>query len=263
MEDVSINENEINTAPINSLVESNEAVSINPTLHEIESETKKVEALLIPVTVVDEKDEMNRLHRGIVGNGRITLIDGIRLGELATNRKASLKRTWGSWVATNLDFDIRTAQNYMRLHKNRVLLLEKYETDSYFGLRDAYRLLAKEAKKRTTPTISEELQDGGALDGGIEIVEAEETGVTLEPENGFEADTVSPTPRVPVLVVDRLTPEQLTQVVELLRELGVDGNSYRVQGEQGEGLRQPFQEELTPDSEGAVEAEDATEVPNE
>jgi len=258
--------------PVNPIpVDLNEDTETDSTVQKIEADDGEAEALqdterapqelatetpLVPVTVVLDGDEMNRLHSNFVGNGRTTLVTGITLGALLTKKKTSMKRgDWVHWVETNLVFDIRMAQTYMKLNKHREALMAKYETDSHLGIKDACRMFAKPSKDAEARTASDEFQVEGAVDGGTEIVEADEADTAPESKNGVEDDDESPSD-LPMLVVDKLTADQLSQVVQLLRDLGVDANSYRVRREQDEDIHSSLQDKPNPSLDDAVVVDD-------
>jgi hypothetical protein len=85
-------------------------------------------------------EQANAAHRRIVSSVQ----DAISIGEFLSVKKAELKHgEWLPWVEANLNFDRRTATNYMRL-------FDKWETVSHLGLSEAYKLLSdtEEEKKR-------------------------------------------------------------------------------------------------------------------
>lgn len=215
------------------------------------------EAPLVPVMVMpSDKDEMNQLHRQMMGDGRTTLMTGMTLGELLTKKKASLKRgDWGKWVEANLVFDIRMAQNYMNLHKNRATLLEKYETAvAHFGVKGACRLLAKPSKKSNNPPT---------LDTG-EIVPANVPIANPTPKNAYQTDSEPPPSQMKELTVPELTPEQSAQVLDVMKDQGIDPAVYELLRARGGVIRlTAMPEEITPDLADAVEQKNSQEVTHE
>lgn len=89
------------------------------------------------------------LHGEIGGLLKTSLKKAIRIGELMTEQKASLKHgEFTPWIKANLPFTDRTARKYMQLYENRELL----KTENVSGLTGAYKLL--EAPK---PTFREQI----------------------------------------------------------------------------------------------------------
>jgi len=62
--------------------------------------------------------EINRLHSEICQAARTTIDKAIRIGELLTEQKASLKHgEWLPWLRDKCEIRERTAHLYMRLAK--------------------------------------------------------------------------------------------------------------------------------------------------
>jgi len=81
--------------------------------------------------------EINQLHGELNSLARTTLDKAVRIGELLTDQKKECGHgKWLPWLEGNVEFDRRTATNYMRIYGER----DKWETISH--LTDAYRLLA-------------------------------------------------------------------------------------------------------------------------
>ena len=93
-------------------------------------------------------EKITALHGEIIGAVTTALSNAIEIGGLLTEQKQATRHgKWGEWVAANLPFDIRTAQNYMRAWKRRDEL--KNENVSY--LSEAYELIERadrQARKR-------------------------------------------------------------------------------------------------------------------
>jgi hypothetical protein len=82
--------------------------------------------------------EIVTLHQEIVGSLKSSLEKAIRIGDLLLKQKEELQHgQFISWVDEHLPFTVRTAQNYMRLFRNKALV--KNETVSH--LTGAYNLL--------------------------------------------------------------------------------------------------------------------------
>ena len=102
--------------------------------------------------------EIVALHGQILTTARTTLDKAIRIGQLLTEQKASLKHgEWLPWVKDNLPFDARTAQNYTRCSGERDRL--KNENVSY--LADAYKMLAEPKEAGQTFSREDVLERAG------------------------------------------------------------------------------------------------------
>lgn len=86
--------------------------------------------------------EITRLHTSLYKATKYVLYNAIRIGELLTQQKASLKHgEWLPWIEANLPFERTTAFRYMRCFEHREMLQR-----ATFDLADAYRLLAGPGK---------------------------------------------------------------------------------------------------------------------
>jgi len=84
--------------------------------------------------------EIARLHAEIVGHLRMSLDKAIRIGQLLTEQKKSLKHgEFTPWLKANIPFTDRTARNYMRLHQER----DRIKTETVSDLAGAYHLLTE------------------------------------------------------------------------------------------------------------------------
>ena len=161
---------------------------MNNTLHPTETQSSACPAV----------SEIVALHGQILTTARTTLDKAIRIGQLLTEQKASLKHgAWLPWVKENLPFDARTAQNYTRCYGERDRL--KNENVSY--LADAYRLLAEPAEPKSvtkgeTPTPEELAYSAGTIVSAVrlfcdnELREVAKTiaGITGEPASDEEGN---------------------------------------------------------------------------
>jgi hypothetical protein len=87
----------------------------------------------------NRREEIARLHEEIVGHLRQSLEKAIRIGELLTEQKESLKHgEYTPWLKANVPFSDRTAQNYMRVYRER----DRIKTETVSDLTGAYKLLA-------------------------------------------------------------------------------------------------------------------------
>jgi len=88
--------------------------------------------------------EINKLHNEIGGALKITLDKAIRIGELLTEQKESLKHgEFTPWVNENLPFTDRTARRYMTLYRNR----DRLKMDNVSDLVDAYKITEASGKE--------------------------------------------------------------------------------------------------------------------
>lgn len=82
--------------------------------------------------------EISNLHQEIIGHLKMSLEKAIRIGELLTEQKASMKHgEFTPWIKANLPFTDRTTQNYMRVYRER----DRLKTETVSDLTQAYQLL--------------------------------------------------------------------------------------------------------------------------
>ncbi|MGA2178864.1 MAG: DUF3102 domain-containing protein [Verrucomicrobiota bacterium] len=80
------------------------------------------------------------LHNEIITAARTSLEKAVRLGELLTDIKTSLKHgDWLLWMQKNLPFSDQTARNYIRIWEKR----DDPKFKTVLNLTDAYRLLSE------------------------------------------------------------------------------------------------------------------------
>lgn len=92
--------------------------------------------------------EIAALHSEIIDAARMTLDKAIRIGELLTGIKSSLKHgQWLPWVKSNLPFDDSQGRRYMAVFRNRDQITNR-ESAHDLTFSDAYRLLAAPAKSQ-------------------------------------------------------------------------------------------------------------------
>jgi hypothetical protein len=208
----------VSLVPIDSIVDT----LADSAAQQIESNGGVAETPLVPVTVMPtEQEEINDLHHQIMGQGRTTLTNALHLGELLTAKKAPMKHgVWRDWVKANLDFDIRTAQNYAKLYNRRDEFLEKSESAAFLSLRDAYRMLAPASKKSKVPAGPDESDGGALIDVASVVVE------TVQTNGGPAAVVESPTVSAPEPITADLTAEQSMQVLDFISGVGIDPVLY-------------------------------------
>ena len=89
--------------------------------------------------------QITDLHSKIISHLRQSLQKAIKIGELLTEQKKSLRHgEWGPWIKRNLPFSDQTARNYMKLHHHR----DTFKIKNVLNLTEAYRLLSEEKKPK-------------------------------------------------------------------------------------------------------------------
>jgi hypothetical protein len=87
--------------------------------------------------------EINQLHIEICDAARTSIQKAVRIGELLTEQKASLKHgEWLPWLKVNVGFSRQTADNYRRIYERR------YDPKllSVGNLNEAYQLLSNSSE---------------------------------------------------------------------------------------------------------------------
>ena len=113
------------------------------TLHPTETPSSALAPALV--------SEIVALHGEIIQSARTTLDKAIRIGQLLTEQKATLKHgLWLRWIEDNLPFAERTARNYMTVYCRR----GEIGNGCRFELTDAYRLLADGNDKEKSAHVS-------------------------------------------------------------------------------------------------------------
>ena len=84
------------------------------------------------------------LHNEITNHLKTSLRKAIKVGELLAEQKQSLDHgEFTPWIKDNLPFTDRTAQNYMRLYRER----DRLKTETVSDLKSAYKLLELQKRK--------------------------------------------------------------------------------------------------------------------
>jgi len=97
--------------------------------------------------------EIVTLHQEIVGHLQQSLEKAIKIGQLLTEQKGSMKHgEFGPWLKGNIPFTDRTARNYMRLWREK----DRLKMESVSDLKDAYRLITDQKKLPSPPDYSDE-----------------------------------------------------------------------------------------------------------
>jgi hypothetical protein len=92
--------------------------------------------------------EIRRLHNEILDSLKMSLEKAIRIGELLTEQKGTLKHgEFGIWVKENLPFTNRTAENYMRAYRES----DRLKNETVSDLSSAYRLLIEHKPSEGKP----------------------------------------------------------------------------------------------------------------
>jgi hypothetical protein len=111
---------------------------------------------LISVSQTEALAEVMQLHAEIIGAAKTTLDKGIRVGELLTNIRSTLKHgEWLRWCEANLPFDSRTARNYTRVFNARGIL----KLENVSNLSEAYSFLAEDRFDSSKPITQQEAED--------------------------------------------------------------------------------------------------------
>ena len=118
--------------------------------------------------------KINNLHRSLLNAARMTIEKADQIGELLVQQKRILEYgSFTKWIEGNLEFSVKTAQNYMRIYNNRDII----KNENVSCLSEAYKLLVepKDIDEKSIITHSTISKDGLTDD--------------LEPENKFEFTT--------------------------------------------------------------------------
>ena len=113
----------------------------------------------IPSQLTKDKiiNEIIQLHENFLENARNHLLLAKKIGEKLEIKKAELQRgEWEDWVEQNLPFKIRTAQYYMKIHKNWDRLVNS-QTQSVVMLTEAIELIT-EKRSLDSNDVSEKLR---------------------------------------------------------------------------------------------------------
>ena len=117
---------------------------------------------------------INKLHRSLLNTVKMTIEKADQIGELLVQQKKILEYgNFTKWIEGNLEFSVKTAQNYMRIYNNRDII----KNENVSCLSEAYKLLVepKDIDEESIITHSTISEDGPTDD--------------LEPENKFEFTT--------------------------------------------------------------------------
>jgi len=98
--------------------------------------------------------EITQLHDEIGGYLKMSLEKAIKIGELLTEQKASLKHgEWLPWIESNLPFSTRTAEVYLKCYREREKIAESA------NLRDALSLLVVSKRPALPEKTETDLSD--------------------------------------------------------------------------------------------------------
>lgn len=103
---------------------------------------------------LDVTAEIRRLHEEVRMHARFALEHAIELGALLQKQRDVTKHgDWLPWIKANLPFDARTAENYLRVYKERDFL----KSENVSNLAEAYRTLAESAAAKRVGTADDGL----------------------------------------------------------------------------------------------------------
>ncbi len=106
-------------------------------------------SIVVLPKIQEATDEVRLLHQELMGGAKVTIEKAIRIGELLTGIKASLKHgQWLPWVSENLEFDRTQASRYMAVFTNR-----NDDRIHHLGFTDAYKLLSDGGREKA-PHVS-------------------------------------------------------------------------------------------------------------
>jgi Protein of unknown function (DUF3102) len=98
------------------------------------------------------KTEINRLHGEICEAARTSIGKAIRIGELLTQVRSTLKHgEWLPWLKENVGFSRQTADNYRRIYEKR----EDIKLLNVGNLSEAYRALANPQNEPEKDSVDE------------------------------------------------------------------------------------------------------------
>jgi Protein of unknown function (DUF3102) len=91
--------------------------------------------------------------------------DAIAVGHFLSEQKSKVGHgKWVPWVKNNLQFDVRTAQRYIKLFKNRKFIASTNDTLSFLSLNEGHKAVSKArstAKTKPAKVISDD-ENGAA-----------------------------------------------------------------------------------------------------
>lgn len=99
------------------------------------------------------KAEINRLHGEICEAARTSIGKAIRIGELLTQTRLTLKHgEWLPWLKENVGFSRQTADNYRRIYEKR----EDIKLLNVGNLSEAYRALADSQNEPAKESVDDD-----------------------------------------------------------------------------------------------------------
>lgn len=138
----------------------------------------------IELSLTDLAEAINDAHRQCIGAIRAGLTHAIKAGEYLTRAKEQCDHgQWLPWLAENVTFSERTAQNYMRVYGRRAELEAKAQHVADLPYREAVMLLAepKEPESMTEPEARAWIEDIRQL-----LVNREELITFVEVSNAIQ-----------------------------------------------------------------------------
>ena len=96
------------------------------------------------------EEEINTRHERVKGAIRDAIKDGIRIGELLTEKKEELPHgTLGQYISENFPFKMRMAQNYMKLFSYRSQIEPALQNAEITGINGALKLIEEPEKSKS------------------------------------------------------------------------------------------------------------------
>jgi hypothetical protein len=116
-------------------------------------------------------EEINASHRAFAGTFRKAVEHGIRAGELLAQAKEQCPYgTWLPWLEENFEGSARTAQEYMRLYRNRDEIRAKTRDSAHLSIGEALRELASSRGEPATFEVVYESKDAEHAAGTTEFM---------------------------------------------------------------------------------------------
>jgi len=131
-------------------------------------------------------NEINNLHNEIGGALKMTLEKAIRMGELLTEQKTEFKHGgWTVFVNENLSFNIRQAQKYMMIFKNKGMI--KTTSDSFLCIDSSIDKIKQKRTEEKRAIARQERFDALSIKGCVYNEKLEEREKLYE-ENKIKID---------------------------------------------------------------------------
>lgn len=141
------------------------------------------------VSITGKVKEINDRHELAQSYAKNAIENAIRIGELLSEIKASLKHgQWIPWVDKHLPFNTRQAQNYLRIYSNRAELANTQHV-SHLPMREAIELLSTPKDEPQEEQFEEDEIEEYQEETEAQFEEPEKVEVTpVVYEDDFEED---------------------------------------------------------------------------